>query len=120
QILVEAQILNEYTLDYGDDAPFENTNTLLWNNNLIGSILDFQENLGQVNFTDRLSEITIPSLVLWGKYDHSVPLEFAYEAFENLGSIDKDLVIFEKSGHCPHLSEPDLFGKKVIEFINSH
>ncbi len=90
--------------------------TLIWNLLKVQSILDRNlfENL---TFTDRLSEITIPSLVLWGKHDMVVPIGFAQEAYDNLGSSEKELVIFERSGHSPMFSEPDLFADKVIEFI---
>ncbi|NMH88270.1 alpha/beta fold hydrolase [Flavivirga algicola] len=93
--------------------------TLIWNVLNTQSILD--ENLFRnVTYTDRLSEITIPSLVIWGKHDMVVPLGFAQEAYDNLGSSKKELVIFEKSGHSPMFSEPDLFADKVIEFINEN
>jgi len=71
-----------------------------------------------VSFTDRLPEITIPSLVLWGKYDLVVPTKFAHEAFDHLGATHKELFIFERTGHSPLESEPDLFAEKVIAFIN--
>lgn len=70
-----------------------------------------------VSYTNQLHQITIPSLVLWGKNDLIVPTEFAQEAYDNLGSTDKELVIFEHSGHSPMFSEPKLFAEKVIEFI---
>lgn len=71
-----------------------------------------------VSFTDRLGEITIPSLILWGKHDLVVPTKFAQEAFDHLGSSHKELVIFERTGHSPLESEPAPFAEKVITFIN--
>ncbi|MBX2871892.1 MAG: alpha/beta hydrolase [Saprospiraceae bacterium] len=73
-----------------------------------------------VSFTDRLPEITIPSLILWGKHDLVVPTRFAQEAFDHLGTDHKELFIFERTGHSPLESEPDLFAEKVIEFINEY
>ncbi len=93
--------------------------TLLWNTFNTQSILDgdlFQN----ISYSDRLSEITIPSLVLWGKHDMVVPIRFAQEAFDNLGSKEKELVIFENSGHSPMGTEPDLFADEVIQFINEN
>lgn len=92
-----------------------------WNANKIINILAVKKGLFEkVSFTDRLSEITIPSIVLWGKHDLVVPTVYAQEAFDNLGSSDKEIFIFEKSAHNPMFTEPDLFAEKVIEFINSH
>ncbi len=93
--------------------------TMFWNMWNTQSILD--EDLFQnITFKDRLSEITIPSLVLWGKHDMVVPIRFAQDSFDNLGSIEKKIVIFENSGHSPMSTEPDLFAEEVIEFINQN
>jgi len=73
-----------------------------------------------VSFTDRLPEITIPSLILWGKHDLVVPTRFAQEAFDHLGSDHKELFIFERTGHSPLESEPGPFADKVIAFINEY
>lgn len=92
--------------------------TSFWSLNKTNSILSDQGLWRDIDFTDRLSQITIPSLVLWGKHDMVVPPFFAQEAFDNLGSTKKELMIFENSGHSPMNNEPDLFAEKVIEFIN--
>lgn len=120
-ILTEDNIINYARADYGDDVHSNNSITFQWNKIGIAEILDEKRGLWEnVSFTDRLHEITIPSLVLWGKYDLVVPKANAKEAFDNLGSDDKELFIFEKSGHSPIATEPDLFGEKVIDFINKY
>ena len=90
-------------------------------NNLQTPIILAQKGLWRdASFTDRLSEITIPSLVLWGAHDLVVPTRFAQEAYDHLGSTHKELFIFERTGHSPLESEPDLFAEKVIGFINEY
>ena len=42
------------------------------------------------------------------------------EAFNNVGSNQKELVIFEKSGHAPSATEPEKFATTVIGFINKY
>lgn len=117
--LRESRIINkEQSLD--NRVVFKyNLLTLIRNMIKIQSILD-ESLFEKTNYTNRLSEITIPSLVLWGKYDMVVPVEFAQEAFDNLGANEKELVIFEKSGHSPMFSEPDLFAETVLAFINAN
>lgn len=119
-VLAKDGIINDEIIDLGDDVQRPNIYMGLWNLNRIGKIFDYQKGLNQISFTDRLSEITIPSLVLWGKYDHTVSLKFGYEAFDNLGSTDKELFIFDRSGHAPMNTEPNLFADRVIKFINKH
>ncbi len=93
--------------------------TLFWNTWNTQDILD-QDLFQNISYADRLSEITIPSLVLWGRYDMVVPIQFAQDSYDNLGSSAKELVIFENSGHSPMFTEPDLFAQEVIEFINQN
>ena len=105
----------------GDDSNIFKYNllTLFWNTNNTQSILD-KDLFENVDYTNKLSEITIPSLVLSGRHDMVVPIKFAQVTFDNLGSSEKELVFFEKSGHSPMATEPNLFAKEVIQFINQN
>lgn len=117
--LADDEVINKTTSD-GENGLQYNLLTTLWNANRIASILTKKGLFEKVSFTNRLQEITIPSLVLWGKHDIIVPTIYAQEAYDNLGSSTKELFIFEKSAHSPMGTEPDLFAEKVIEFINKH
>lgn len=78
----------------------------------------FQEALDmEFSITPDLGNIRIPVLIIFGKYDMSVPPTLGADAFSRLGSADKSLFIFESSAHHPHDTEPELFAEKVIEFI---
>lgn len=103
----------------GIDISDYNVLTFFWNLLKIQSILD-EDIIGELSFTERLSEITIPSLILWGKYDMVVPEFYAQEAFDNLGSTEKKLVIFERSGHSPMFSESNQFAREVIQFMDQN
>ncbi|WP_396589859.1 alpha/beta fold hydrolase [Allomuricauda sp. R78024] len=95
--------------------------TVGWSGSRTQSILVEDQGIFEnLSYANRLNEITIPSLILWGRYDMVVPTKFAQDAFEGLGSTSKELVIFEDSGHSPMLVEPDLFAEEVIDFINEH
>lgn len=93
--------------------------TIFWNSINTNTILvENQEIFETLSYTSQLGKITIPSLVLWGKYDLVIPPKQGQEAFDNLGSEDKEIVIFEKSGHSPMINEGDKFAEEVIGFIN--
>ena len=120
RVLATDNVINDAVADFGNDTPSEKPFRVTWNMNQIGGILDKKGLNENVSFTNRLSEISIPSLVLWGTYDVVVPTLYAQEAFDNLGSDDKEIFIFERSAHSPMYTEPDLFADKLIEFINTH
>lgn len=69
--------------------------------------------------TGRLSEITMPSLLLWGRYDFVVPPALGVSAFNNLGSSQKEYVEFEMSGHSCFANEPDKFYTEVKDFVDA-
>jgi pimeloyl-ACP methyl ester carboxylesterase len=69
------------------------------------------------DFRDRLPEISVPTLIVWGRNDRVVPVSGAY-AYEKLISGSRR-VIFEETGHVPMLERPARFNELVEEFINS-
>ncbi len=66
---------------------------------------------------ERLPEIEIPTLVVWGLNDQIVPVEAAI-GYHRL--IPKSrLEIFERTGHLPMLERPQRFNPLLEEFIQS-
>ena len=53
--------------------------------------------LAILNLSSNINQITIPTLLIWGKYDFRVPPKFAQEALTNYGSPKKELLIFDRS-----------------------
>jgi pimeloyl-ACP methyl ester carboxylesterase len=63
----------------------------------------------------RLKELRMPTLLIWGRHDHIFPAAHAQEALLQLpkGRVE----IFEDSGHTPQMEEPDRFNRLVLEFL---
>ena len=93
-----------------------NPMTFFWNILNTQSLLD-PGIQGILSYTDRLNEIKIPSLLLWGEHDMVIPPIVAEEALENLGSDSKQIILFENSGHSPMHSESESFAAEVKAFI---
>lgn len=74
----------------------------------------------QTALTNQLNKVTIPTLILWGKYDFVVPPTLGQDTYDNISSTSKKLVIFEKSGHSPMDNEWQLFNQEVKAFVNAH
>jgi 2-hydroxy-6-oxonona-2,4-dienedioate hydrolase len=64
---------------------------------------------------DRVEEITIPTLVLWGRQDPRGIFARALDAVKRLP--DGRLVAFDKCGHHPHLEHPREFNELVRQFV---
>lgn len=80
----------------------------------------FSDALGAIwgyDTRERLPEIEIPTLVVWGLNDRIVPVEAAL-GYHRL--IPKSrLEIFERTGHLPMLERPARFNPLLDEFIES-
>ncbi len=84
--------------------------------NLAGNPI-LNEDSQKYPMTSMLHEISIPCQFLWGKYDFVVPPALGYSAFDLVNTTQKELVIFDHSGHSPMSSEPELFVQEVVDFI---
>lgn len=82
--------------------------------------LEFYQEITSTALTNEMSKITTPTLLQWGRYDFKVPLKLAELAFENISTADKELKIYEKSGHSPMRFEPELFVEDVINFVEKY
>lgn len=63
----------------------------------------------------RLTEIEIPTLIVWGLNDHVVPVEAAL-GYHRLIPRSR-LEIFERTGHVPQLERPLRFNSLLDEFL---
>jgi pimeloyl-ACP methyl ester carboxylesterase len=68
------------------------------------------------SYRDRLPEIDIPVLVVWGRNDMLVPVEDAFAYAELIGD-NARVEIFEDTGHAPMLERPSRFNALLRGFL---
>jgi L-proline amide hydrolase len=68
------------------------------------------------DITDRLHEITTPTLLVSGRYDEATP-RIVGEIHERIPGAE--WVLFEESSHMPHVEEPDAFLDAVETFLRT-
>ncbi len=73
------------------------------------------ESLGDYDLSSELSALTVPTLMVHGRYD-PVPLTTAERTAKLLNA---RLEIFESSGHVPYVEEYDRFINILQEFLPS-
>ncbi len=71
--------------------------------------------IGGYDTRHRLTEIEIPSLVVWGLNDHVVPVEAAIGYHRLIP--DSRLELFERTGHVPQMERPARFNQLLDEFL---
>src|SRR5262249_42519269 len=72
-------------------------------------------NLKSVEYTDRLSTIKIPTLVICGDHDESDP-SLSSAMHEKIAA--SKLVVLPESGHMTFVDQPNMFIKTVDEFVH--
>jgi pimeloyl-ACP methyl ester carboxylesterase len=67
------------------------------------------------DFTDRLENVAVPTLIVWGRNDRIVPPADAQGYAKHLSN--SRVVIFDQCGHCPQLERPLRFNRLLEEFL---
>jgi pimeloyl-ACP methyl ester carboxylesterase len=78
---------------------------------------NFIESLQNINYSNQMGKIKIPSLLLWGKYDFTVPPSLGEDAQKHLGSEYKQLIVYPHSGHRPMQGDTDAMEDDIISFV---
>ncbi len=65
-------------------------------------------------FMDRLSEIKVPVLLLWGRNDKIVPIHHVENAVHEFANVQ--LHTFDRCGHWPHMEFHEEFNSLVLSF----
>ena len=68
------------------------------------------------SFRERLPEIEVPTLIVWGRNDILVPVEDAFE-FQRLIGANARVEIFEDTGHLSMVERPSRFNSLLASFI---
>lgn len=105
----------------------ERTNDLRYSpNSLMSRLVNFYSvyagtslaaELFNTSFSGQLPRLNLPVLALFGKYDFVVPPAVGQDLLNRISSTDKRLVILNRSGHDPYLTEPDVVNEEIIRFI---
>lgn len=91
--------------------------------NLMQTLKDYpSDQLATLDLSSLLATITLPSLVMSGRHDGSVPVGVSEACYAGLGTPAdrKSLTIFEKSAHRPMDEEPQAFVSAVKAFVERY
>ncbi len=69
----------------------------------------------EYDFRDRLPDVKVPTLIIWGEKDSIIPVRDAHE-FERLIADSRKLVM-KDTGHIPMAERPEAFNDVLVEFL---
>ena len=70
----------------------------------------------RTDFSDRLGEITAPTLIIHGTHDSAIPVAWARRAHRRLPN--SELRVFHGCGHWPPRERPEEFNRVVEDFLS--
>ncbi len=79
------------------------------------SFVEALTELAGYDFLDRLEQVEVPTLIVWGRQDRVVPPRDALE-YERLLS-NAELVVFDNCGHVPMAERPLRFNRTLGAFL---
>ncbi len=112
--------VNIVSLIFRYAIPDEFPLTAIFSNLLYSEDSNFNEELAVAQFSSLLNRVTIPVLVLWGKYDFVCPLPLGEDFFKRINSTEKNMVISPISGHNMILQDKKLFCDEVDAFVSKY
>jgi len=80
----------------------------------------FNNELAVTQFSSSLYKVTIPVLLLWGKYDFTCPVALGEDFYNRISSTDKKMVISNISGHDMILQDKKFFCEEISKFVEAH
>lgn len=78
------------------------------------ALISFTKSGGYNFLSNKIGKITQPTLIIWGERDQILGTKDAQQFEEVI--LNSKLVWIPESGHVPHLEQPDLTAKAILEF----
>lgn len=96
-------------------VPYDQIEWLDWFRSKRGHSSDWHAIARKLDYSKRLRELTMPTLVIGARHDVQFPLSCSQELHNDIPN--SRLVILEHSGHFPFIDEPTEFWEAVAAFL---
>ena len=67
-------------------------------------------------YIGRLSNITAPTLLVWGDNDTTIPLDRYSNQYNGIPNME-EIVVIKNCRHIPHVEKPATFNRIVLRFL---
>jgi len=107
----------EFSFNYIFNSPADVPMSLTNYNQVIRNFI-----ISDIDLTSSMQNITLPTLIVWGKFDAVIPYAMAVQAYQSLGTpvSKKSIVTLNNSGHIGFYEEPDAFVAAVQNFMETY
>ncbi|WP_413164174.1 alpha/beta fold hydrolase [Capilliphycus salinus ALCB114379] len=82
----------------------------------VEAMISFTRSGGYLHLSDRISELNLPTLILWGDKDEMLGTEDALKFKRNIRNCEFRWI--SNCGHAPHLEQPQVTAEYILEFLD--
>jgi len=83
--------------------------------NVEGVLKETFKKIVKEDLTPLLSEIRVPTLIVWGDRDNMTPIGDGYLMVDKIP--EAKIEVLKGISHTPHIEVPEILAKKIIDFI---
>ncbi len=112
------QTMEAAVMPHGEGPSFVERATEIASSCAPQTFTESPESMHQTNFISEVSKITAPILIMHGKDDAVIPLEFMVPTMKAM--VDAQVVVFTRCGHSPQVERPKEFAKTYLRFVTQH
>lgn len=88
--------------------------------NMLHGFFPLEKEIKEHDLKLQLPKITIPSLLIFGKYDLGTSPDVGAVFYNEISSTEKKLSIYEYTSHEAMLTEPEKFNMEFMDFVELH
>lgn len=118
QFIREKAALTFYEPHHATDELVDELGTIIGDRARVLRLIKMARSAKEEILLDRLREIRMPTLLVWGEEDEITPPDVA-EQFR-VGIEGAELRWVPRCGHVPMIEHPDLFNGILVDFLNRH
>ena len=112
------QTMRNAVMPFSEGPSFADRSTEIAYSCALQCFTDNPESMYQTRFLVDVPKIKTPTLIIHGKDDAVIPLEFMVATMKAM--VDALVVIFTHCGHSPQVERPKEFAEKYLRFIAEH
>jgi pimeloyl-ACP methyl ester carboxylesterase len=112
------QVMEQMVIPFGEGPSFVERATEIAFACAPQTFTENPESMHQTNFISEISKITAPTLIIHGKDDAVIPLEFMVPTMKAM--VAAQVVILTRCGHSPQVEWPKEFAETYLHFIANH
>ncbi len=116
EFIRERAALTFYDPVHANEQLIDDMSELLQDRGRVARLIKMARSTKKETLTNRLHEVTQPTLLVWGRNDRITPPDVAYQFRDRIP--ETRLHVIDRCGHAPMIEHPEEFNRVMLEFVD--